>query len=97
MPLRILGSVLIETIVNRGRRITLKFANETDVWRRPFLSKTIQERFTNAMKKADIPPGATVAVMAETEHPSQKDSYPHFTVIYQDDQGNHVTTKHVYP
>lgn len=35
--------------------------------------------------------------VSETEHPSQKDSYPHYTTVYQDKDGNHITTKHVYP
>ena len=34
---------------------------------------------------------------SETVHPSQADSYPHFTTVYQDDNGNYITTKHVLP
>ncbi|KAF2724744.1 hypothetical protein K431DRAFT_216969 [Polychaeton citri CBS 116435] len=97
MPIQIINSALTRTIANGGRQITLKFANETEAWRRTFLSQEMRDGFAKAMEKADIPPRATVAIMAETEHPSQKDSYPHYTVVYQDDQGNHVTTKHVYP
>lgn len=35
--------------------------------------------------------------LSESEHPSQKDSYPHYTTVYQDDDGRHITIKHVYP
>ena len=35
--------------------------------------------------------------VSETEHPSQKDSYSHYTTVFQDKDGNHIKTKHVYP
>lgn len=34
---------------------------------------------------------------SETEHPSESDSKDHFTTVYEDADGNHVSTKHVYP
>jgi hypothetical protein len=35
--------------------------------------------------------------LSEKEHPSESDSKDHFTTVYEDDDGNHITTKHVYP
>ena len=34
---------------------------------------------------------------SETQHPSPSDRYTHFTILYQDKDGNHITTRHVYP
>ncbi|KAK0627074.1 hypothetical protein B0T14DRAFT_562920 [Immersiella caudata] len=94
---KVISSSTIKTIVNGGRSITLKYATETDTWKRYYLSVDVQEKFTKAMEKTDVPTGATTAIMTETEHPSNKDAYPHYTTVYQDDSGNHITTKHVYP
>lgn len=66
MPIKILNSVLIKKVVTSGgRQINVKFANETDTWRRTLLSQEIRDRFIKAMEKADVPPpNATTAIMA---------------------------------
>ncbi|KAI7229211.1 hypothetical protein KC357_g8877 [Hortaea werneckii] len=97
MPNKVISSSTIKTISNGGRQITLQYATKTDTWNRYNLASEVQQKFAKAMEKADIPAGATTAIMAESEHPSQKDSYPHYTTVYQDKDGNHITTKHVYP
>ena len=37
------------------------------------------------------------AKLSEKEHPSSSDSKSHFTTVFEDDDGKHVSTKHVYP
>ena len=37
------------------------------------------------------------AMLSEKEHPSSSDSKSHFTTVFEDDNGNHISTKHVYP
>jgi hypothetical protein len=39
----------------------------------------------------------TDSKLSEKEHPSENDSKDHFTILYEDDEGNHISTKHVYP
>lgn len=34
---------------------------------------------------------------SETEHKSDSDERDHYTTVYQDEKGEHVATKHVYP
>ncbi|KAF2109333.1 hypothetical protein BDV96DRAFT_529853 [Lophiotrema nucula] len=97
MANKVISSSTIKTVMNGGRSITVKYATETDSWKRHNLTTDTQDKFAKAMEKADVPAGATTAIMTETEHPSQKDSYPHFTTVYQDDNGKHITTKHVSP
>ncbi|MCJ1477645.1 hypothetical protein MMC13_006318 [Lambiella insularis] len=97
MANKVISSSTIKTITNGGRSITLKYATETDLWKRYNLATDVKEKFTKAMEKADVPAGATTAIMTESEHPSKKDSYPHYTTVYQDDNGKHVKTNHVYP
>ncbi|AEO67334.1 uncharacterized protein THITE_2116226 [Thermothielavioides terrestris NRRL 8126] len=95
MP-KVISSSVIRTVINGGRAITAKYATKTDAWHRVLLSPEIQEEFATALEKAPIPANAAIAIMTETEHPSKKDSYPHYTTVYQDAAGNHITTKHVY-
>lgn len=64
MPIKILSSVMIKSVINGGRQITLKFAQETEAWRRPTLSQEMRDGFAKAMEKADVPPRATTAIMA---------------------------------
>lgn len=65
MPIKILNSVSIRKVATRGgRQINVKFANETDAWRRTYLSQEIRDHFIKAMEKADVPPAATTAIMA---------------------------------
>ncbi|KAF1840646.1 uncharacterized protein K460DRAFT_320927 [Cucurbitaria berberidis CBS 394.84] len=94
---RIVSSTGIKTIVKSGRRINVQYTTETDTWKRYLLSQAIQDDFVKAVEKADIPANATTAIMTETQHPSKMDQYPHFTTVYLDANGNHITTKHVYP
>ncbi|EME44445.1 hypothetical protein DOTSEDRAFT_24482 [Dothistroma septosporum NZE10] len=97
MVIQVVTSTFLKSITVGGRQLTLKFARETRDWRRTSLAPEIQNKFVSAMAKADVPANAATAIMAESEHPSQKDSYPHFTVVYEDSQGNHLSTRHVYP
>ncbi|PVH70712.1 hypothetical protein DL98DRAFT_597580 [Cadophora sp. DSE1049] len=94
---KIIASQVIKTVANRGKHITVKFATKTETWDRSYLASSVQDDFSKAIEKADIPAGATVAVLAEKEHPSSSDSKSHFTTVFEDDDGKHVSTKHVYP
>ncbi|KAF1937745.1 hypothetical protein EJ02DRAFT_385082 [Clathrospora elynae] len=94
---KVVSSSFIKKVANGGRSIDVKFATKTDAWKRTQLSQEVKDAFADAVQKADVPTGATAAVLSETEHPSKKDSYPHYTTHWQDANGNHVTTKHVYP
>lgn len=33
----------------------------------------------------------------DTSHPSEGDSYAHYTTVFRDKDGNHITTHQVYP
>ena len=63
MANKVIASNTIKTIINGGRTITLKYATETDAWKRYSLATDVQENFTKAMEKADVPAGATTAIM----------------------------------
>ncbi|EPE05818.1 hypothetical protein F503_08349 [Ophiostoma piceae UAMH 11346] len=96
MPNKVISSTIIKTISVHGKALIVKYATRTETWYRPYLSTTVQSDFASAVEKADIPAGATVAIMTESEHPSQSDSADHFTTVYDDSKGNHIKTKHVY-
>jgi hypothetical protein len=63
MANKVISSSTIKTVMNGGRSITLKFATETDSWKRHTLAKETQDRFVKAMRKADVPANATTAIM----------------------------------
>lgn len=63
MANKVISSSTIKTIMNGGRSITLKYATETDLWKRYNLAADVQEKFTKAIEKADVPAGATTAIM----------------------------------
>ncbi|EEH05385.1 predicted protein [Histoplasma capsulatum G186AR] len=102
MPYSILNSLLIKTIVKNGKNLHVKYATQTTAWARLLLSRNVQQNFVKAIEKADVPEGAASAILAnnkisETEHPSESDSKDHFTTVYEDENGNYISTKHVYP
>nr|KMM70900.1 hypothetical protein CPAG_07209 [Coccidioides posadasii RMSCC 3488] len=99
MPYSILNSLLIKTIVKNGKNLDVKYATRTTAWARLLLAKNVQQDFVKAIEKADVPEGAANSnnKISENEHPSESDSKDHFTTVYEDDNGNHITTKHVYP
>lgn len=63
MANKVVSSSTMKKIVNGGRPITVKYATETDTWKRHALSADAQERFAKAMEKAEVPAGATTAIM----------------------------------
>ncbi|KKZ68774.1 hypothetical protein EMCG_05621 [[Emmonsia] crescens] len=94
----IISTLFIKTIVKDGKDyLHLKCASKTNVWTRILLGRNVQDSFVTSMQKAtEVPERAHSAILAETEHPSERDSKDHFTTIFQDEDGNHITTKHVY-
>jgi hypothetical protein len=63
MANRVLNSSFIKTVVNSGRPVNVKYATETDAWKRYSLSKDMQDDFADAVAKTDLPAGATTAIM----------------------------------
>ena len=61
---RVIASQVIKTVANRGKKITVKYATKTETWDRAYLASSVQDDFSKAVEKADIPAGATVAVLA---------------------------------
>lgn len=61
---KIISSTVIGTIKNSGRSIRLGYATETDKWKRLLLAQQTQDNLAKAMEKADIPDGATTAIMS---------------------------------
>ena len=64
MPNTVIDSALIKTLSKGGRQIKVMFASETSDWRRTFLSPGVRDGFVKALEKAEIPAGATEAIMA---------------------------------
>ncbi|GIZ42818.1 hypothetical protein CKM354_000607200 [Cercospora kikuchii] len=91
-------AVPITTALIRGKTIRLQFAKETQDWRRPGLPKAGRDGFLKAMQRPNIhvPEGATTATMTHVEHSSPGDKIPHWTVVWEDAQGNHLETAHIY-
>ena len=61
---RIIASQVIKTVANGGKHITVKFATKTETWDRSYLANSVQDDFSKAIEKADIPAGATTAILA---------------------------------
>lgn len=63
-PNKILSSQAIKTVANSGKNIMVKYATKTETWDRSYLASSVQDDFSKAIEKADIPAGATVAILA---------------------------------
>jgi hypothetical protein len=61
---KIISSQVIKTVANRGKNITVKYAIKTETWDRSYLASNVQDDFSKAIEKADIPAGATMAILA---------------------------------
>lgn len=64
MPNKVISRSTIKIILNGGRQITLQYATKTDTWDRYNLATDVRQKFAKAMEKADVPAGATTAIMA---------------------------------
>ncbi|KEQ92126.1 hypothetical protein AUEXF2481DRAFT_91462 [Aureobasidium subglaciale EXF-2481] len=87
----------IKTIMKGGRRFSVEYATKTDAWNRIHLAEAVKTGFVKAVENAEVSANATKAVLAEKEHPSMSDSKDHFTTAFQDANGNHIATRHLYP
>lgn len=61
---KIISSQVIKTVANRGKNIKVKYATKTETWDRSYLASSVQDDFSKAIEKADIPAGATTAILA---------------------------------
>lgn len=59
----VIASSAIKTVMNEGRVIIVKYTTETQAWKRITLATDTQEEFAQAVEKADVPTGATTAIM----------------------------------
>jgi hypothetical protein len=60
---KVLASSFIKLVVNAGRMIHVKYATKTLDWKQSYLSPDVQNKFMEAVGKANVPTGATVAVL----------------------------------
>ena len=63
MSNRLISSTPIRAIQHGNQTLQVKYATETESWKRILLSTATQDRFAEAVKKAEVPAGATTAVM----------------------------------
>ena len=61
---KIISSQLIKTVANSGKNIKVKYATKTDTWDRSYLASSVQDDFSKAIEKTDIPNSATIAILA---------------------------------
>ncbi|KAF3398709.1 hypothetical protein DPV78_006401 [Talaromyces pinophilus] len=93
---QVFKSLFIKNIVKNGKTMAVEFATEISAWKCTQLANTVKEDFTQALEKSDVPANAAKAILVETEHPSDNDNRDHFTTAFQDENNNHITTKHIY-
>jgi hypothetical protein len=60
---KVVASSFIKSVANAGRTIDVKYATKTLDWKRSYLSPDVQDKFVEAVGKANVPTGATVAVL----------------------------------
>ncbi|TAQ85281.1 hypothetical protein B7494_g6399 [Chlorociboria aeruginascens] len=102
MTSRVVSSSFIKNITKGSESLGLRYATKTVSWERPSAqpSASVKEGFSSAMETfsdSKVPAAAVDAVMVETEHPSQKDNYPHYTFVFHDKDGNEIAVEHAYP
>ncbi|KAI2615101.1 hypothetical protein GGR54DRAFT_642603 [Hypoxylon sp. NC1633] len=96
MANKVLTSAFVRTIFKNGQSLEIKYATKTDNWIRIYLAPSTQDQLVGLVEKSSsIPENAAVVVMTEPEHSSPSDPSPHFTVVYQDKDGNHITSAHL--
>ena len=64
MANNVVSSSFIKTIFKDGKNVTLRYATETDAWKRTSLAQSVKDGFSKAMEKADVPANAESAIMA---------------------------------
>jgi hypothetical protein len=56
---------------------------------------SVQEKFSAAVEKIDVPSNTAAVILVETPHESRKDTRTHFTVVLQDNEGKHIKTENI--
>jgi hypothetical protein len=63
MANRVFSSCFMKSMFKAGKQGNVRYAVETKSWIRQGLSTDTQEKFVEALAKADIPARATTAIM----------------------------------
>lgn len=64
MPNKVKASALIANIVKNGKNLQVKYATETDTWKRTSLAQNVKDDFRKAVEKASVPKDARAAILA---------------------------------
>jgi hypothetical protein len=63
-PNKIFKSAFIKNVIKNGKPLAVEYATETTSWRRTLLAQSVQEDFSQAVEKSDVPAGAAHAILA---------------------------------
>ncbi|EAW12095.1 uncharacterized protein ACLA_008550 [Aspergillus clavatus NRRL 1] len=61
---QVFKSSFIKNIIKNRKTLSVKYATKTSAWRRTQLGKSIQENFSQAIEKSDVPANAAKAILA---------------------------------
>lgn len=64
MPNQVISSAAIKTIQKGSKSLSIKYATQTDAWKRLFLAENVQKDFADTVENSNVPEKADVAIMA---------------------------------
>ncbi|KAK3904459.1 hypothetical protein C8A05DRAFT_42450 [Staphylotrichum tortipilum] len=93
-------SQAVATVVGKYGTVTVAYVQETDAWRRTFLSSKAAAEFTAAVEKeaksGALGPDVTTVALMRTPHESDKDARTHWTAFaVKNNDLNQGTTRHI--
>lgn len=64
MPNKVISSAAIKTVQKGSKSLSIKYATQTDAWKRLFLAEDVQKKFADTVESSSVPEKAEIAIMA---------------------------------
>lgn len=64
MPNKVISSAAIKTVQKGSKSLNIRYATQTDAWKRLLLAESVQKDFVDAVESSKVPERAEIAIMA---------------------------------
>ncbi|EPE02257.1 hypothetical protein F503_08569 [Ophiostoma piceae UAMH 11346] len=93
---KVLSTKVITTLVKGSRSVQVGYVDSTDRWKRPFLSDTVRDKFTETTEGYidTLRPDTKMVALQETPHQSAADNRTHFTAVELNGAGKVTSKRH---
>ncbi|KKK12848.1 hypothetical protein ARAM_006572 [Aspergillus rambellii] len=93
---KVISTKVIAVLSSGARTVKVGYVDQTDVWKRVYLSPEIQMKFKATSEKhlSSLKAETDMVAFQETPHTSESDNRTHFTAVEIDGKGSVIAKRH---